>query len=185
MHKQLNQTPMKKILFVACFGIAFSACNTETNKATSVVKAVDTVAYPYTALYTSDITVPGSSEAAHKVLQVWKMFESNQISAMKQYFADSVTYDDASGMHFHGKSEDLLAYAGKDIADLDSLRFDISVWESAHVNNKNEDWVQIWSAERRYPKKGKADTTLIQENWQVKNGKIVYFNQYKAKVPVK
>jgi len=62
------------------------------------------------------------------------------------------------------------------------MRFDIVMWQSAHINDKNEDWVNIWSRERRYPKnKGRADTVLMQENWKVKNGKVVAFDQYLAK----
>ena len=72
--------------------------------------------------------------------------------------------------------------AKQDIDGLDSMRFDIVMWQSAHINDRNEDWVNIWSRERRYPKKGvKADTVLMQENWRVKNGKVVAFDQYLAK----
>ena len=75
----------------------------------------------------------------------------------------------------------MLAYAKQDIDGLDSMRFDIVMWQSAHINYKNEDCVNIWSRETMYPKKGKPDTVLMQENWQVKNGKVVWFNQYLAK----
>ncbi|HEX9514425.1 MAG TPA: nuclear transport factor 2 family protein [Puia sp.] len=162
---------MKKIVVILSVCVMMAACKTKT----------DTLTFPFKATYSSDITAPSHPGNAQKVLQVWKMFETNQIQAMAPYFADSVKYDDASGMHFNGKSAELLAYAEKDIANLDSLRFDISMWQSAHINDKNEDWVNIWSAERRYPKKGKPDTMLIQENWKLKDGKIVYFNQYTGK----
>jgi hypothetical protein len=116
------------------------------------------------------------------VLTVWKLFESNQVDALKPYFADTVTYDNAEGARYHGPSDGLLAIAKDEVGKLDSLRFDISLWQSAHSNDRNEDWVQIWARERHYPKKGIPDTVMMQENWMVKNGKVVYFNQYKAKV---
>ena len=110
------------------------------------------------------------------------MFETANIQAMKPYFADTVTYHDASGMHFYGPVAKLLDYAKQDIDGLDSMRFDILEWQSAHINDKNEDWVNIWSRERRYGKNhGKADTVLMQENWKVKDGKVVAFDQYLAK----
>src|SRR5271155_316198 len=171
---------MKKLILLVCTGALLAACNTKTNTANSPGK--DTLTYTYKATYSSDISVPGNPVNAQKVLQVWKMFETMNIEAMKPYFADSVKYDDASGMHFYGPIEKLLAYAKKDVESLDSMRFDIVMWQSAHINDKNEDWVNIWSRERRYPKKGgKADTVLMQENWLVKNGKVVAFNQYLAK----
>jgi hypothetical protein len=173
---------MKKLILLLLTLAALIACNTKTDPASKDSKTKDTLTYAYKATYSSDISVPGDPVNAQKVLQVWKMFETMNIQAMKPYFSDSVKYDDASGMHFYGPVEKLLAYAKKDVESLDSMRFDITMWQSAHLNDRNEDWVNIWSRERRYPKKGKpADTILMQENWQVKNGKIVHFDQYVAK----
>jgi hypothetical protein len=172
---------MKKIVFIALIIIAIAACNTKSNPVIAGGAVKDTLTYAFRATYSSDITVPANPLSAQKVLQVWKMFESMDINAMKPYFADTIFYDDASGMHFHGSTEQLLNYAKKDVDGLDSMRFDISMWQSAHLNDRNEDWINIWSAERRYPKNGKADTVLMQENWQVKDGKVVRFNQYLAK----
>jgi hypothetical protein len=107
------------------------------------------------------------------------MFETANIKAMKPYFADSLMYNDAQGMHFFGPTDKLLAYAKSDTDGRDSMRFDIIAWQSAHVKDKNEDWVNIWSKERRYGKNGgKADTLSMQENWKVKDGKVIYFDQY-------
>jgi hypothetical protein len=172
---------MKKLLLLFPIATVLMACNTKPGRATTTTTK-DTINYAYKATYSSDITVPGNPVNAQKVLQVWKMFETANIQAMKSYFADTVKYDDAGGMHFYGPTAKLLAYAKNDIAGLDSMRFDIVMWQSAHINDKNEDWVNIWSRERRYPKnKGRADTVLMQENWKVKNGKVVAFDQYLAK----
>ncbi|HLY68421.1 MAG TPA: hypothetical protein VKR53_01760 [Puia sp.] len=172
---------MGKLLLQLPIIILLAGCNTHTDSGTSTA-AADTLSYPYKATYSSDITVPGNPANAQKVLQVWKMFESGRIQDMKPFFADSVKYDDASGMHFYGPTAQLLNFAKSDIDNLDSMRFDIIAWQSAHVNDKNEDWVNIWSTERRYPKNGgKADTILMQENWKVKDGKVIAFNQFTAK----
>jgi hypothetical protein len=180
---------MKLFFLIAIIGLVLTlnSCNgkgsTEnpsTDSGTASTK--DTLTYAFKAGYSSDITVPGNPVIAQKVLQVWKMFETNQVDSMKPYFADSVVYEDAGGMHYSGPTAGLLAYAKKDIEGLDSMRFDISQWQCAHINDKNEDWVYIWSSERRYPRNGKADTVMMQENWKVKDGKVVYFDQYLAKV---
>jgi hypothetical protein len=174
---------MKPIISLVIIA-TLAACNTSPGASTSAAVASpgDTLHYEYKATYSSDITVPGNPVNAQRVLQVWKMFESGNIQAMKPYFADSVKYDDAGGMHFFGPTDKLLGYAKSDIDGLDSMRFDILMWQSAHVNDKNEDLVSIWSHERRYPKGGgKADTVLMQENWKVKDGKVVGFDQYTAK----
>jgi hypothetical protein len=177
---------IKSIFFVSAAVIVFSCTSVTTQDALPVpavaVQPKDTLTYAYKAIYSSNITVPGDPVNAQKVLQVWKMFETAKIEDMKPYFADSVKYDDAHSMHFYGPTEKLLAIAKTDIDGLDSMRFDIFAWQSAHVNDKNEDWVNIWSRERRYGKNGgKADTVLMQENWRLKNGKVVSFDQYLAK----
>jgi hypothetical protein len=172
---------MKYLLLLLLVIVMLAACNTATTSNSSGAPA-DTLSYAFKATYSSDITVPGNPVNAQKVLQVWKMFETDRIQDMKPYFADSVKYDDASGMHFYGPTAQLLSFAKSDIDNLDSMRFDIVAWQTAHVNDKNEDWVNIWSRERRYPKNGgKADTVLMQENWKVKDGKVIAFNQYTAK----
>ncbi|HEX4374171.1 MAG TPA: hypothetical protein VHZ50_12795 [Puia sp.] len=172
---------MKNLLLLLLVIVMLEACNTPATSSSSTTPA-DTLSYAYKATYSSDITVPGNPVNAQKVLQVWKMFETARIQDMKPYFADSVKYDDASGMHFHGPTAQLLSFAKSDIDNLDSMRFDIVAWQSAHVNDKNEDWVNIWSRERRYAKNGgKADTVLMQENWKVKDGKVIAFDQYTAK----
>ncbi len=176
---------MKGLCFLLI--ILLGACGSVTDKELPYVSdkpapVKDTLSYRYRATYSSDITVPGNPLYAQKVLQVWKMFETDSIEAMKPYFADSVKYDDASGMHFFGPTAQLLAIAKTDIDGLDSMRFDILMWQSAHVNDLNEDWVNIWSRERRYGKHGgRADTVLMQENWKLKDGKVTAFNQYVAK----
>lgn len=177
---------MKNYLLFASFPLILAGCTAKPDaagSAASIQPVKDTLTYPYKAIYSSDITSPGNPLYAQKVLQVWKYFETGNIQAMKPYFADTVTYDDASGMRFHGPVDKLLAFAAADIQNLDSMRFDIFEWRSSHTNDKNEDWVNIWSTERRYPKKGRADTIMMQENWKVQNGRVVYFNQFKAKIP--
>jgi hypothetical protein len=171
---------------IAWLCLVLQACNSTQDKnqlAPTSAPPKDTLTYPFVATYSSDLRVPGDPNLAKKVLEVWKMFETGRIDDMKPYYADTVTYEDAGGLHFHGPIGDLLAFAKKDIENLDSMRFDISTWQSAHSNDKNEDWVNIWSTERRYPKHGKPDTVLMQENWKLKDGRVVYFNQYLAKMP--
>ena len=174
---------MKKILSLISIIIFFLSCNTANNSeiGKDEGKKADTLTYAYKATYSSDITVPSKPEIGQMVLTVWKMFENRQIDSLKKFYADTVTYDNSDGYHFYGSSGALLGFARKDVEGLDSLRFDISMWQSLHLNDRNEDWVYIWAAERRYPKGGKADTSLIHEQWKVENGKVSYFNQYKAK----
>jgi hypothetical protein len=175
----MRRHPFSRTLFAATFCAFFSSCGQQKQDDTAT-KTADTLSYPFKASYSADMTVPSHPEYAQMVLKVWKMFETGQIDAMKKYYADTVTYD-SGGHRFFGKSGDLLKYAASDIAGLDSLRFDISMWQSVHLNDRNEDWVFIWARERRYPKNGKPDTSMMHEQWKVVKGKVAYFNDYNAK----
>ena len=178
---------MKRISPLLLIVAVFVSCNlnpaANSTGMTNNSGIKDTITYPFKALYSSDLTVPSHPEYAQKVLKVWKLYETKQFDAMKPYYADTVTYDDAHGNHYHGTSEGLLQIARKEMNQLDSLRFDINMWESVHANDKNEDWVNIWCQERNYPKIGHPDTVLMFEQWKLKGGRIYYFNQYFAKLP--
>jgi hypothetical protein len=174
---------MKQSLFIASALTLLFSCNPKNENDTTgkIIAVSDTTAYMYKASYSSDITAPGNPRIAQMVLTIWKMFEKKQIDSLREYYADTVTYDNSDGFHFHGSSDELLNFARKDIEGLDSLRFDISQWQSLHMNDRNEDWVYIWATERRYEKNGKADTTMIHEQWKVENNRVSYFNQYTKK----
>jgi hypothetical protein len=174
---------MKQISIALYILMVLQSCHSKNNGETSTVgnKFNDTLSYPYKATYSSDVTLPSKPEIGQMVLTIWKMFENKQIDSLKKYYADTVTYENSEGYRFYGPSDSLLKYARKDVEGLDSLRFDISLWQSLHFNDRNEDWVYIWAAERRYEKGGKADTSLIHEQWKVENGKVSYFNQYVKK----
>jgi len=165
-----------RLWLAACFAGALISCNQQGS-------SEKTLSYPFKATYSSDLAISSHPEYLQKVLTIWKMFETKRIDEMKQYYADTVTYEDASGYTFHGRSDSLLEFARKDVEGLDSLRFDISMWENVHLNDRNEDWVYIWAAERRYPQNAKADTSLIHEQWKIVDGKVSYFNQLKGRVP--
>jgi hypothetical protein len=174
---------MKQVSTILFFSMLLLSCNTPKSDETrtSADKTIDTLTYAYKAIYSSDVQVPSKPEIGRMVLVVWKMFENKKIDSLKKYYADTVTYENYEGYRFHGPADSLLNYARKDVQGLDSLRFDISMWQSLHLNDRNEDWVYIWATERRYEKGGKADTSLIHEQWKVENGRVSYFNQYVKK----
>jgi hypothetical protein len=180
---------MKKISPLILLICGFVSCNSSSpdyrSRETRNTVSRDTLAYPFNASLSADLSMPSNHEYAQRVLTVWKMYENKQFDSMKPYYADTVTYDDANGSHFHGPAEGMLDIAKKEMENLDSLRFDIIMWETVHANDLDEDWVNIWSKERVYPKNGKPDTSLMTETWKIKDGRVYYFNQFTSKLPKK
>lgn len=178
---------MKKILFVVVTAFVLVACNQNsaednTSKSAPGKDSASKLSYAYTATYSSQVELGAHPEYAQNALQAWKLLEENKIDEIKQYFADTLTFESAEGWRFHGPTDSMLAMLKKQSASLDSLRVDIDVWQTAHLKDVNADYVNIWATERSYPKNGKPDTTRVNENWMVRDGKFVYINQYKSKV---
>src|SRR5476651_1611840 len=114
-----NHKVKNSVLYLA-MAVMTASCTSGTKPEANPVTtpAKDTLTYAYKATYSSDITVPGNPLIGQKVLKIWKMFETMKIQEMKPYFADTVQYNDASGMHFHGSIMQLLSYAKKDVDGL-------------------------------------------------------------------
>jgi hypothetical protein len=66
----------------------------------------------------------------------------------------------------------------------DKLSSDIITGLSIHSPEKNEDWVLVWSMNHFTSKAGKVDSVFSNDNWQVKNGKLVYLTSLEQK-PIK
>jgi hypothetical protein len=52
-----------------------------------------------------------------------------------------------------------------------------------HSDDKNEDWVLLWSRAYFADKKGKKDSLRIHEYYQIKDNKIVYWSEFNQKFP--
>jgi hypothetical protein len=176
---------VKEVAFVALFLLFLISCALHDDNirkvGTAHARALDNMNFPYKPSYSSDISVSDRSDYVLLTLRAWKLFEEKQFDSLFSFFADSVSYQDPDGISFHGPKEKLIEDIKKDAETLDSIRFDLISWLPSHINDKDEDWVSIWAVERIYPKIGKADTTWIQENWQIKKGKLAFFNQFRAR----
>jgi hypothetical protein len=57
----------------------------------------------------------------------------------------------------------------------------VAVFIPLKATDKNENWVTIWGKEVNTDKKGKMDSTELQETWRLNsNGKIDLLYQYAA-----
>src|SRR6476646_11221537 len=109
------------ILIISCIIITVISCKAkiDTSNSSSVNLLPDSVNYPFKATYSSKVVESTHPEYLQTVLTIWKLFESNKIDEMKRFYADTVTYEDASGYTFYGRSDSLLNFARRDIEGLD------------------------------------------------------------------
>ena len=181
--KHSNLTNMKKNLLFACLFILVS-CNsnqpvqTEGAKPASDSMAVQNINSPYDIQYSSKF-IMGNPKYAEGVLTLWKDFDNGNLSAHKDFFADSITAILSSGAHMHSSRDSVLATIQKYRNSLAAAVDRVDAVMAVRSTDKNEDWVLIWGMETDSYKNGKIDSVNLQETWRInKDGKADLLMQY-------
>ncbi|HEU4575030.1 MAG TPA: hypothetical protein VFS36_08495 [Chitinophagaceae bacterium] len=176
-----------KRMFLACLVVVLFACNQGTKEETTAasndsttVKSAPSISYSYTAGYSNSFAI-GDPQNSETVLKAWKAWDNGDLSASKDLFADSVTLHFRNGAILAGSRDSVVAAAQK-IRDMYAkVQSSVAVFIPLKATDKNENWVTIWGKEVNTDKKGKMDSTELQETWRLNsNGKIDLLYQYAA-----
>jgi hypothetical protein len=174
---------MKKNLLFACLFILVS-CNsnqpaqTEPAKPASDSMAVQNINSPYDIQYSSKFIV-GNPKYAENILTLWKDFDNGNLSAHKDFFADSVQAILGSGASMHASRDSVIATIQKYRSSLSAATDRVDAVMAVKSTDKNEDWVLIWGTEIDTHKNGKIDSVDLQETWRInKDGKADLLMQY-------
>jgi ketosteroid isomerase-like protein len=178
---------MKKIFIVASFA-TFAGCNSgnDTSKVDSMGTGKDSTATmrdinsPYAIGYSSKF-VMDDPKNAESVLNLWKIWDSGDLSASKDLFADSVTLHLADGSMMHGLRDSIVAGAQRFRSSLAKSVSSVDAVMAVKSTDKNENWALIWGKEVDTDKKGKVDSFYSQETWGFnKDGKVNLLYQFRA-----
>lgn len=184
---------MKKLIFFIALG-SIMACDNEADNnnqigafgpGPSVSDSIktDSVNYPYTASYADQFSV-GNAQHAQTVLNVWKSWDSGNMSQSRDAFADSVTMVFADGSTLKGNPDSIINASQQYRDNYDTISSNLEAVVPLMVDEKNETWVSVWGTEVT-TKNGKKDSMKLHETWRVNNaGKIYYVQQYSAKPTV-
>jgi len=184
---------MKTLLSGAIACALFCSCNNAADSVnaktdSSVVKTTEKeavsepVSYPYTADYSIKFSA-GNPVHTKLVLDFYKLFETNKLDEMKPFLADSVYAEFADGIRFNLPADSLISMGKKYRATMSEYKYKFDTWLSMHSDDKNEDWVLLWSRAYFTDKKGKKDSLRIHEYYQIKDNKIVYWSEFNQKFP--
>lgn len=179
---------MKKLFIVAALA-AISACNNEP-KVESVkspdgdsTKQQQDVTYPYTVTYSSKFEI-GDANQAKMILDIWKDYDNGNLAGHKDNFADTVELYFSDGTMFKGSRDSAVA-TGQNVRNMFSAvtsRVDAVV--PLKSTDKNQNWVCIWGGETTTDKKGKVDSSNLQETWRFnKAGKTDLVYQFRQSYP--
>ena len=184
---------MKKLFFFIAFA-SLMACDNESGNnnqmgafgpgpSTADSLNSDSIQYPYTATYADQFSV-GNSQHAQTVLNVWKSWDSGNMSQSKDAFADSVTMVFADGSTLKGNPDSIINASQQYRNNYDTISTNLEAVVPLKVDEKNETWVSVWGVETT-TKNGKKDSMKLHETWRLNNaGKIYHVQQYSAKPPI-
>ena len=182
---------MKKI-FIGASITLFAACNSSSDKAKTESMSTDTTATavapktmpdinsPYPVAYSSKFEM-GDPKNAETVLGLWKDWDNGNLANSKDRFADSVMLHFSDGSMIHTTRDSALAMAQKVRDSYTSSVSRVDAVMSVRSTDKNENWALVWGLETNTNKKGKVDSSYLQETWRLnKDGKADLVYQFRA-----
>jgi hypothetical protein len=194
---------MKKIFVIASVAF-FAACNSSTDKSKSesMSSGADTTAStatatttmpainsPYQVAYSSKFEI-ADPKYAETVLGLWKDWDNGNLANSKDRFADNVEFHFSDGSMIKTTRDSAIAMAQKirDSYASSVSRVDAVMSAKSLMNNlssapqdQKQNWALIWGMEKNTDKKGKVDSSYLQETWRLNNdGKVDMVYQFRA-----
>jgi ketosteroid isomerase-like protein len=175
---------MKKILLCFCIAAFLLSCNSGGEKTATTTTTADsttksTVDLPYTASYSSSWSTDVSDADLKMVLMTYKDWADNNMSGLGRALADTVIWDMSSGDHKKLSKADLMKMFTTYRDSLSSVKIDMGGWNKMYSTDKKDGFIVTWYDETDTYKTGKADSASYHDINQVKDGKIVWYAQYK------
>jgi hypothetical protein len=178
---------MKTTLLCFCLGTFLLSCSSNENKTATESESKSAAAntdkpagdLPYTASYSSNWTTDVSDEDLKMVLMTYKDWTDGNIPALEKVMGDTLTVDMSSGEHIMKPKAEIMKMWGTYRDSLSSVNIDMQGWHKMYEPDKKEGYVVAWYKETDTYKNGKVDSAYYHDINQVKDGKIVWYAQYK------
>jgi hypothetical protein len=173
---------MKRNLLTASF-VFLLACNSNQPVQTDASKpstdsAMPGINSPYEIGYSSKF-VMDNPKNAESILTLWKDWDSGNLSAHKDIFADTVEVHLANGSIMRASRDSIVATVQKFRNSLSASVDRVDAIMAVKSVDRNENWALIWGVEIDTDKKGKVDSTNLQETWRFnKDGRADLFFQF-------
>jgi len=151
-----------------------------TNDSSAVATTNNTPAdLPYTPSYSSNWTQDVSDADLKTVLMSYKNWEDGNIAQLSNQMGDTVEVDMSNGDHFVKSNADLMKFWGNARDSMTSVKINMAAWNKMYSTDKKDAFVVTWYDETDTYKNGKVDSASYQDINMIKDGKIVYYAQYK------
>ena len=178
---------MKKILLCLCLGAFLLSCNdkkdkpatADTDKPAAMGADKPMVDLPYKASYSANFTQDVSDADLKTVMMSYKDWADGNMSGLGSAMGDTVTVEMSSGAHLVKSNADLMKMWSTYRDSLSGISIDMQGWHKMYEPDKKEAYVMTWYKEIDTYKTGKVDSAYYHDINQLKNGKIIWYSQYK------
>jgi len=176
-------------LFVG-FAAVFLSCNSSDTKTVDETKMGET---KVAAVSTNDLAYPlkdwgdwqpGTRDNLKMALQTLKDFETGNIDACMNAFADSIElrFDDMEGKY----SKDSVTKMFKaDRNSLKAMEINMDDYESVKSKDGKQEYVSMWYKQKWQDQKGTWDSVFCMDDLKIINGKIASIDEKRRKSPKK
>ena len=172
---------MKQIFLCLAAASLMMACNNEkkTDEPAAETKMdKPAISLPYMAAYSSSFEMGNPAYSAMILQGSWKDWESNTMTNMKSWVADTIVAFQSDNSMVRGV-DSLQARWIRGRAGYTSVIDSIDAVIPVYSTDKKENWVLVWAREISTDTKGKIDTVAIMETWRInKDGKADFVLQY-------
>jgi hypothetical protein len=183
-----SNTMKQAFPFVLVAAVLF-ACNSSDTK-TSDSKMEET---KVAAVSTNDLAYPvkdwgdwqpGSIENLKTALQALKDFETGNVDASMNAFADSIklAFD---GMEGTFSKDSVLKMFSKDRKSLKAMQIDMDDYESVKSKDGKQEYVSMWYKQKWQDQKGNWDSVICMDDMKFVNGKIASIDEKRRKLAKK
>ncbi|MGE5519489.1 MAG: hypothetical protein ACM3VS_06120 [Candidatus Dadabacteria bacterium] len=173
---------MKKVLLFLAFGLLVFSCKDKVqvkSATTSNDNITTTMNLPYKADFPVDWNSNVSDADFKMVLMSYKDWENNNMEGLSKAMGDSVTYDNAIGLSQRLSNAALMQQWKTNRDSLSSAEITMRSWNKMYSPSTKDAFVVVWYDEKDTYKDGRVDLANYHDINQVKDGKIVWFVQYK------
>ena len=170
---------MKKPLLFICLLALLVSCN-RGEKATSTTAGNEAPTdLPYNVSYSSSWSDNISDEDLELVLMSYKDWASGNMAGLGNAMGDSVEYDMNTGKRLEQSRAQLMDMWTTSRDSLKSVSIDMQAWNRMYATDKKDAFIVTWYKEIDTYKDGRVDSAYYHDINQVKDGKIVWYSQYK------
>ena len=177
---------MRQVFLLLCSAAFLFACNDSDTKTAYETKLDDT---KVAAISTNDFAYPkkdwddwqpGSIDNLKMALQSLKDFETGNIDASLNAFADSIElkFDEMEGKF----PKDSVAKMFKaDRAKMKTMQIDMDDYETVKSKDGKKEYVSMWYNQKWQDEKGAWDSVFCMDDLKIENGKIVSIDEKRRK----